>query len=284
MPYITTPDATNLHYTDWGAGRPVVLLATGVMSSRMWELQASHLAKRGLRCVSYDRRGCGRSDWPWDGYDYDTLADDLAAVLESRDLRDVTLVGCAVGAGEAVRYLARYGADRVSRLILVSPTTPFMMRSPDNPDGIDRAVLDEMTEAIEQDRPRWAAELAGPFFGGADAPLYPAAAADPARLPVSTELARWMADLTLDSSPRATVEICRTLFTTDQREETAKVPLPTLVIHGDADLAAPLELCGARTADLIPDCSFVRYEGAAHGLFASHAERLNKDIVSFLSG
>jgi len=282
MPYITTTDGTNLHCTDWGAGRPVVLLATGVMSSRAWEFQASYLARQGLRCVSYDRRGCGRSDWPWDGYDYDTLADDLATVLESRDLSDVALVGCAVGAGEAVRYLSRYGADRVSRLILVSPTTPFMMRSPDNPDGIDPAVLDEMTEAIERDRPRWAAELAGPFFAGAEAPLY--AGTDLDELPVSSDLARWMAGLTLDSSPRATAEICRTLFTSDQREETAKVPVPTLVVHGDADLAAPLELCGARTAALVPDCSFVRYEGAAHGLFASHADRLNKDIISFLAG
>ncbi|MFI6347299.1 alpha/beta fold hydrolase [Streptomyces sp. NPDC050560] len=269
--------------TDWGSGRPVVLLAPGVMGSRAWEFQATWLAGRGLRCVAYDRRGCGRSDWPWEGYDYDTLADDLATVLEDRDLRDVSLVGCAVGAGEAVRYLARYGADRVSRLVLVSPTTPFIMRTADNPGGVDPAVLVEMAEAIASDRPRWAAELAGPFFAGAEAPCYTGAAGDWRGLPVSAELAGWMSGLTLDSSPRATVEICRTLFGTDQRAETADVPVPTLVVHGEDDLAAPVELCGARTAALIPDCTFVRYEGAAHGLFASHADRLNKDIVSFLS-
>ncbi|MFJ8781190.1 alpha/beta fold hydrolase [Streptomyces sp. NPDC102476] len=283
MPYVTTTDGTRLHCTDWGSGRPVVLLAPGVMSSRAFEFQATYLAGQGLRCVSFDRRGCGRSDWPWEGYDYDTLADDLAAVLESRDLRDVALVGCAVGAGEAVRYLARYGADRVSRLILVSPTTPFMMRTVDNPQGIDPAVLEEMTAAIEADRPRWAAELAGPFFAGAEAPCYTGTAADWHGLPVSAEVARWMTDLTLDSSPQAGIQICRTLFATDQRAEIAEVPVPTLVVHGEADLAAPVELCGVRTAALVPDSTFVRYEGAAHGLFASHAERLNKDIMSFLS-
>jgi pimeloyl-ACP methyl ester carboxylesterase len=276
MPNITTRDGTKLHCLDWGSGRPVVLLGTGVMSSRVWEFQTSWLVRQGLRCVSYDRRGCGRSDWPWDGYDYDTLADDLATVLESLDLRGVALVGCAVGAGEAVRYLARHGADRVDKLVLISPTTPFIMRTEDNPHGVDVALLDQMAAAIDADRPRWAAGLAGPFFGGSGA--------TEGNLPVSPELARWMADLALDSSPRATQEIYRTLFTTDQRAETARVPVPTLVIHGEADLAAPVELCGARTAKLVPDSSFIRYEGAAHGLFASHAERLNKDMLAFLSG
>lgn len=276
MPYVSTEDGTNLYCTDWGSGRPVVLLGTGVMSSRVWEFQASYLAERGLRCVSYDRRGCGRSDWPWSGYDYDTLAGDLAAVLDGLDLREVALVGCGVGAGEAVRHLSRYGADRIDRLVLISPTTPFMMRTDDNPDGVDVALLDGMATAIDADRPRWAAGLAAPFFGGPGA--------GPEDLPVSPELARWMADLALDSSPRATQEIYRTLFATDQRAETAKVAVPTLVIHGEADLAAPVELCGARTAGLIADSSFIRYEGAAHGLFATHADRLNKDILSFLSG
>ncbi|MFE9633174.1 alpha/beta fold hydrolase [Streptomyces sp. NPDC006463] len=276
MPYVTAQDGTNLYCTDWGAGRPVVLLGTGVMSSRVWEFQAPYLVRSGLRCVSYDRRGCGRSDRPWDGYDYDTLADDLAAVLESLDVSEVALVGCAVGAGEAVRYLARYGAERVERLVLISPTTPFIMRTDDNPDGVGVELLDAMAAAIDADRPRWAAGLAAPFFGGAGA--------GPEDLAVSPELARWMADLALDSSPRATQEIYRTLFTTDQRAETAEVAVPTLVIHGENDLAAPVELCGARTAALIAGSSFIRYEGAAHGLFASHADRLNKDMLAFLSG
>ncbi|GLX17137.1 MULTISPECIES: alpha/beta fold hydrolase [Streptomyces] len=276
MPYVTTGDGTRLYYEDWGAGRPVVLLAPGVMGSRAWEFQASWLARRGLRSITYDRRGCGRSDRPWSGYDYDTLADDLEAVLRDLDLRGVTLVGCAAGAGEAVRHLARHGADRVAGLVLVSPTTPFMMRAPDNPDGIDPALLEEMAAAVDADRPRWAAGLAAPFFGGSGAGR--------GSLPVSPELARWMAELALDSSPRATQEIYRTLFTTDQRAETAAVGVPTLVIHGEADLAAPVELCGVRTAALVRGSSLLRYEGAAHGLFASHADRLNKDILAFLSG
>ncbi|MEU9578488.1 alpha/beta fold hydrolase [Streptomyces chilikensis] len=274
MPYVTTRDDTRLHYKDWGAGHPVVLLGTAMMDSRMWEFQASFLAERGLRCVTYDRRGCGRSDAPWDGYDYDTLAADLADLLDHLDLRDAVLVGYAVGGGEAVRYLSRYGAGRVAKLALVASTTPFLLRTEDNPDGLDIALLDETAEAIRRDRAQWLSDCTVPFFGGPNA--------DPAALPVSSELARWLVSTGLEASPRAGTEIYRTLFTTDQRAETAGITVPTLVIHGTEDLAAPYALCGPRTAELIDGSRFVPYEGAPHGLFATHAERLNEDLLAFV--
>ncbi|MEU3355390.1 alpha/beta hydrolase [Streptomyces sp. NPDC037389] len=275
MPFVKSSDDVGLFYNDWGAGRPVVLLGTAMMNSRMWEFQAPYLAAHGLRCITYDRRGCGRSDQPWDGYDYDSLADDLAALMDHLDLRDAGLVGYALGGGEAVRYLARHGTDRVSRLALVGSTTPFMMKTPDNPDGLDIAAFTGMTEAMVRDRPRWAAELAGQFFGGAHA--------DPGGSPLSPELTRWLAELALDCSPRAAVEIYRSLFTSDQRAETAKITLPTLILHGEDDLGAPIGLCAGATAALIPHSTVIRYKGAAHGLFATHADRFNADLLDFMT-
>ncbi|MCH0540945.1 alpha/beta hydrolase [Streptomyces sp. MUM 203J] len=273
MPYTTTRDGTRLHYTDWGDGPAVVLLGAAMTDSRMWEYQAPFLAGHGLRCVTYDRRGCGRSDRPWTGYDYDTLAADLADLLERLDVRDALLVGYAVGGGEAVRYLSGYGTGRVAKLALVASTTPYLMRAPDHPDGLDPAVLDEVTAAIRKDRAAFLGALTAPFFGGPDA--------DPDDLPVSEEFARWLVHLCMDTSPRAGLEVFRTLFTTDQRAETAALRLPTLVVHGTADLGAPYALCGARTAELVPGSRFLPYEGAAHGLFATHAERLNADLLAF---
>ncbi|MDO0925240.1 alpha/beta hydrolase [Streptomyces sp. TG1A-8] len=275
MPHLTARDGTRLHYSDWGAGRPVVLLGVAMADSRMWEFQAPFLAGNGLRCITYDRRGSGRSDVPWDGYDYDTLADDLADLLDHLDLRDAVLVGYAVGGGECVRYLSRHGTDRVSKLALVASTTPFLLNAPDNPDGLDPALLDQVEQAIRTDRAAWLDALTWPFFTGRPDP-------DPQGLPISGQLAGWLINLCLDTSPRAGTEVYRTLFTTDQRAETAAVTVPTLVIHGTADLGAPYALCGPRTAELIPDSRLLTYEGAAHGLFATHAERLNADLLAFV--
>ncbi|MCK9878847.1 alpha/beta hydrolase [Frankia sp. Ag45/Mut15] len=273
MPVLNTRDSTQLFYHDWGTGSPVVLLGAAMMNSRMWESQACQLVKNGLRCVMYDRRGCGRSDWPWDGYDYDTLADDLAQLLDHLDLREVTLVGYAVGGGEAVRYLARNGDDRVARLALVSSTTPILGRRTDHPDGVDTAVLAATIDALERDFARWTSELAGPFFGGAGGTTEGA---------LSSERTELLVRIALDASPRAAAEIYRTLFTADLRADTSAVKLPTLVIHGEADVAAPIELCGRRTAQLVSGSTFVCYENAAHGLFATHADRLSRDLLAFV--
>lgn len=276
MPFVTVKDGTQLYYEDWGAGRPVVLLGSATMNSRMWEFQAPYLAGRGLRCVLPDRRGFGRSERPWEGYDYDTLADDLAAVLSHLDLSEVTLVGYAMGGGEAVRYLARHGSARVARLALVCSTTPFLVRAPDNPGGIEEAVLEQIIAAMTADRAGYVAQIAVPFFGG------PQATAD--SLDLSPQLVTWMTQQALDSSPRATVEVTRTLFTEDLRADVRGVDVPTLVVHGDSDPSAPLELCARRSAALIPHSRLEVYEGAAHGLFATHAGRLNAQLLEFAGG
>ncbi|MGR8012334.1 alpha/beta fold hydrolase [Streptomyces hypolithicus] len=273
MPHVTAGNGTQLYYNDWGTGRPVVFLNTAMLDSRMWEFQAPYLAARGLRAITYDRRGFGRSDRPWDGYGYDTLADDVAALLDHLDLYDVTLVGHAMGGGEAVRYLSRHGSGRVARLALISSTTPFVMQAPDNPDGIDFAVFEQIADSMTKDRARFVAEAIVPFFAGPHT--------DPQALPISFELAQLLTRSALESSPRAAVEVYRTLFTADLREDVRAVGVPTLLIHGAADLAAPLELCGRPSAELIPGSRLSVYEDAAHGLFATHADRLNEELLAF---
>ncbi len=273
MPYFDVADGTRLYYVDAGRGKTVVFVSSAWLSSKMWEPQLAYLAGQGLRCVAYDRRGHGRSDWPWDGYDYDTLADDLASLLEHLDLRDVTLVGHSAGCGEVVRCLTRYGAGRVERLALISGTTPFPMKTDDNPGGIDRALMQADLDRRTADRPRWFAANADGFFGIG----LPGVSVSPERI-------QFMIQQCLDCSARATSELFLTAFTTDLRHELRAVSVPTLVIHGDHDIQAPIDICGRATALLVPNAWFIEYENAAHGLFVTHADRLNADLVTFVRG
>jgi non-heme chloroperoxidase len=273
MPFIQTADDTSLYYVDWGSGPPAVLVASAWLSSRMWEFQLPVLAGRGLRCVAYDRRGHGRSDSPWDGYDYDTLAEDLAVLLEQLDLRGVTLIAHSAGGGEVVRYLTRYGKERVQRIALVSATAPFPMKTGDNPDGVDRALMEADLAVRTADRARWFADNADGFFG--------------VGLPgisVSPELVQLMIRQGLDCSVRAAAEFFLTGFTTDLRAELRELDVPALVIHGDRDVQAPIEICGRKTARLIRGSRFIEYRDAAHGLFVTHSSRLNADLLQFVRG
>ena len=273
MPFIETNDQTQLFYTDGGTGKPVVFVASAWLGSRMWEFQIPHLVAGGRRCVAYDRRGHGRSDWPWNGYDYDTLADDLGALLDRLDLRDVTLVAHSMGGGEVVRYLTRHGANRVERIALVAATVPFPMKTQGNPDGIDRAFMEADLAVRTADRPKWFADNADGFFG--------------VGLPgvsVSPEFVRFMIGQCLDCSARAAAEVFLTGFATDFRAEMKAITVPTLFVHGDHDMQAPIDICGRKAAQLVPGNTFIEYENAAHGLFVTHARRLNADLSAFIDG
>ncbi len=273
MPFIETRDRTRLFYTEGGAGTPVVLVASAWLSSQMWEFQMADLVAHGLRCLAYDRRGHGRSDWPWNGYDYDTLADDLAALLEQLDLRNVTLVGHSMGGGEVVRYLTRHGASRVRRIALVSATAPFPMLTADNPIGIDRTLMEADMAVRTADRPKWFADNAAGFFGIG----LPGVA-------VSPELTQFMIQQCLDCSARAAAAFFLTGFTTDLRADMRALTLPTLIVHGDHDLQAPIDICGRHAARLVPGSTLAEYANAAHGLFVTHADRLARDLVAFVNG
>lgn len=271
MPFIETTDSTRLFYKDWGAGEPIVFVPGWCLSSEMWEYQTVPLAEAGSRCVAYDVRGCGRSDQPGSGYDLDTLADDLAAVIESLDLHDATLVGHSAGSAQILRYLSRHGADRVARISLISSTAPYLIRADDNPDGVDGAVLEQMISGLRHDRPQWAAALARPWFG-----------ADLPGVSISPELLDWAVRMFLQASPRAAMETLRAVYTTDLRPDARGTTVPALIVHGDSDIMTPFEVTARRLAGEIPHVKLEVYENASHGPFVSHRDRLNQDLLTFL--
>jgi non-heme chloroperoxidase len=273
MPYVNSEDNTALFYRDWGTGEPVVFCAAWALSSVEWLYQMMAVLDSGRRAVAYDRRGHGRSDDPGRGYDYDTLADDLATVVDRLDLRGVTLVAHSMGSGEAVRYLSQHPDGRVERLVLVAPTTPFPLKTPDNPDGVDGALFEQRRTQWRGDFAAWVLENEGPYFGDG----LPGCAVSPL-LREQTK-----ADM-LGSSLQAVIEFQRTGVETDFREELTTVAVPTLVIQGDCDASAPLSLTGSRTAAMIPDARLVVYENGPHGLNLSHRDRLNRDLLAFIGG
>ncbi|MFJ5552083.1 alpha/beta fold hydrolase [Streptomyces sp. NPDC093225] len=270
MPYFEGHDGTQLFSTDWGRGEPVVFVSGAWLGSSAWEFQMLPLSERGLRCIAFDKRGHGRSDWVGHGYDYDTLADDLAALLDHLNLRGVTLVAHSMGGGEVIRYLSRHGYDRVARVALVSATAPLMARTADNPDGIDAKLFEAVTPERTADRPRWMAQNAQAFF------------ATHLGNRVSSELVAWTVQKCLDCSAKAALEVVRTGFATDLREEAAALRVPTLIVHGAADASAPVELCGRRLAALVPDNVYKEYPLAGHGICISHAEQVNQDLLEFI--
>ncbi len=274
MPFAKAPDGTEIFFKDWGSGRPVVLIHGWPLNADMWEYQAPVLASAGLRVISYDRRGFGRSGQPWSGYNYDTLADDLAAVMDHLDLRDATLVGFSMGGGEVARYLSRHGAaGRVFKAVLVSAVTPFLLRTADNPDGVDRSVFDGMIEGLQKDRPNFLATFGKQFFG-----------AGLLTFSISSELLQWASMLALQASPKATMDCVRAFSETDFRADLPGIAVPTLVIHGEGDATVPIGVSGRRAAQMIPGARLVEYAGAPHGLFFTEKDRLNQDLLAFIQG
>jgi len=267
-PFIETRDRQQLFFKDWGSGPPVVFLAAWALPSDMWDYQMVPLSEQGLRCIAYDRRGHGRSSRPGTGYDYDTLADDLSALLEALDLRGVTLVGMSMAGGEMVRYITRHGARRrIARLLFVATdATPFRTQTPDNPTGIPAERFEQFRRhALLHDYPQWLEANREPFF-----------------VPeTSRQMQEWIRTLMLGTSMKALVECNRSMASTDFRGELPKISVPTLLVHGDKDVSAPVDQTGRPTAALIPGARIKIYEGAPHGLFLTHMERLTTEIHDF---
>lgn len=268
---IVADDGTRLHVRDWGAGRPIMFLAPWALNSTWWDYHLSSLSAAGYRCIAFDRRGHGRSDEPSGGYDFDTLADDLRTVMTELDLQDVLLVGNSLGAAEAVRYLSRHRAARVTQAVLIGTITPVTLKLPDNPDGVPAEVLEQGRKGLMRDRAGVIAAAAGAFFG---APGNPVAAAT---------LDSWTRTILDGCSMKVMLDLHRAMTGTDFRPDLGRVTVPTLLVHGDADVSARLDVTARRTQPLITGSTLTIYEGAAHGLVATHAERLHQDIVTFAS-
>ena len=271
MPFIKTPDGTSLFVTDWGSGAPVVFIHAWGLSSDQWNYQVPTLAGAGLRCVRYDRRGHGRSDRPADGYDIDTLAEDLAAVIDHFGLREATLVAHSLGSKEAVRYLTRHGDDRIARLVLIGPTTPLMRRTADNPDGLDPALIEANYAAVAADVPTWCADFqaAGSYFGSSPGS--------------SPGLVDWTVSMIVGTPLPVLLETLKVNSNADMRAELQEIQVPTLIVHGDQDSSAPIEITGRKTAELIRGASLTVYPGAGHGLYASDHDALNSDLLAFIN-
>ena len=273
MPTLKTGDGASLFYNDWASGTPVVLIHGWPLNADMWEYQAPVLAERGHRVVIYDRRGFGRSDQPWSGYDYDILADDLAALMDHLDLRGAVLVGFSMGGGEVARYLSRHGAGRVSKAVLVSCVTPMLLKTADHPDGVDRSVFDQMVDGLKQDRPTFLATFGKKFYG-----------AGLLNFTVTDGILEWTRGLALQASPKATMDCVRAFSETDFRPDMQAFTVPTLVIHGDADSTVPPDVTGRVAAEMIPGATLMMYPGAPHGLFFTEKDRLAADLTAFIAG
>ena len=271
MPIIQSAGNVDLFYHDWGSGKAVVLIHGWPLDADMWEHQSLFLARNGCRVIAYDRRGFGRSSQPWKGYDYDTFAADLKAVLDGLDVHDATLVGFSMGGGEVARYLATYGSERVSKAVLVAAVTPFLLKTADNPDGVDQSVFDQMIEGLEKDRPNFLANFSKQFYG-----------AGLLNFSISNELLEWSRQVAMLASLKATVDCVRAFSETDFRGDLGKIDVPTLVIHGDADQTVPFEKSGELAAKIIPSAELKIYKGAPHGLFHTSKDALNQDLLAFI--
>lgn len=266
-PYVEIGDGTQLFVRDWGAGKPIVFLSGWSLPSDIWSYQMAPLSEQGFRCIAYDRRGHGRSSDPGRGFDYDTLADDLFAVLEALDVRGATIVAHSMAGGEVVRYLTRHGATRVTRVALVGSTLPFLTKTADNPTGLDPAIFEQTRQLLfTRDFPSVLQANLRPFL-----------------LPETPEVTLdWVRSLMLQCSLKAALDCNRALAATDFRKELAKIATPLLVIHGDNDQSAPVPLTAQAIARIVPAAALKIYEGAPHGLMLTHATQLTRDLSAFI--
>jgi pimeloyl-ACP methyl ester carboxylesterase len=271
MAYITTSDQTRLYVKDWGAGRPVILLHGWPLSSDSWDDGAVAIANAGYRAIAYDRRGFGRSDQPWGGYDYDTLADDLAAVISETGATDATIVGFSMGGGEVARYMSRHGGKNVAQAALIASVVPYMLKTPDNPAGVDQAVFDQMTKGMEEDRAHFFRGFFKDFFG-----------VGMLSSPVSDEVLDWAWNVSMQAGLKPTLACAKAFATTDFRGDLASFTVPTLIVHGTADKTVPIDATARAAAKAIPHAKLIEYDGAPHGLFATHKQQLIGDLLAFL--
>ena len=266
-----TTNKAKLYVKDWGQGEPVVLIHGWPLSSDSWDWIAIKLVEAGYRVISYDRRGFGRSEQTWSGYDYDTFADDLRGVIEDKQLSNITLVGFSMGGGEIARYLSRYQAKDIKQVALISSVVPFLLKTDDHPEGVDGSVFQGMIEGILDERPKFFNDFFKDFYGVS---LLSHA--------VSDEFIKWNTQVAMQASLKATVECVRAFAYTDFRPDLAAFNVPVLVFNGTADKTVPIGITAHAVKKAIPSATLIEYEGEPHGVLATQQARVAQDLLDFL--
>ncbi|WP_416412475.1 alpha/beta fold hydrolase [Pantoea sp. App145] len=270
MSTFRTTDGTQIYFKDWGTGKPVLFSHGWPLDGDMWDSQMNFLAERGYRVIAFDRRGFGRSEQPWQGYDYDTFASDINDLINCLGLEDVTLVGFSMGGGDVTRYIANYGTARVAGLVLLGAVTPIFGKAEDYPQGVDLSVFAGIRDGLRKDRAQFISDFAAPFYG------------TNAGQTVSDGVLTQTLNIALLASLKGTLDCVTAFSETDFRPDMQKIDVPTLVIHGSNDQIVPFATTGKVAAEMIKGAELKVYENGPHGFAVTHQDQLNEDLLAFL--
>jgi len=273
MSTITTQDGTQIYYKDWGTGQPIVFSHGWPLNADAWDAQLVFLASNGYRAIAHDRRGHGRSSQPWSGNEMDTYADDLAALIETLDLKDAILVGHSTGGGEVTRYIGRHGTHRVAKAVLVGAVPPLMLKTEANPGGLPLSVFDDLRTGVANDRSQFYKDISELFYG-ANRPG--------AKVSQGLRDQFWLQSMQVGL--KGALDCIKAFSETDFTEDLKKFDVPTLIIHGNDDQIVPIEAAALASAKIVKDAHLEIYEGAPHGLTFTHADKLNVGLLSFCKG
>jgi non-heme chloroperoxidase len=271
MNTITTKDGTEIYFKDWGAGRPVVFSHGWPLTADAWDAQMLFLGENGYRVIAHDRRGHGRSSQPWNGNDMDTYADDLAALIETLDLKNITLVGHSTGGGEVARYIGRHGGKRVSQAVLIASVPPLMLKTKNNPGGLPISVFDEIRAGVIADRSQFFKDLSIPFYGYNK---------PGAKISQGVRDSFWLQGM--QASIKGAYDCIKAFSETDFTEDLKRIDVPTLIMQGDADQIVPIDDASRLAAKLVKHSTLKIYPGASHGMCTVNADEVNADLLAFL--
>jgi non-heme chloroperoxidase len=271
--FVTTQDGTRIFYKDWGSGLPVVFSHGWPLNADAWDAQLDFVASHGYRAIAHDRRGHGRSNQPWAGNDLDTYADDLAAVIETLDLKDMVLVGHSTGGGEVTRYIGRHGTGRVAKAVLVSAIPPLMLKTPDNPEGTPIDVFDALRTGLATDRSQFYKDLSAPFYG---------ANRRDSQVSQGARDMFWLWSMQVGF--KGAYDCIKAFSETDLTDDLKKIDVPTLIVHGDDDQIVPIAASARKSAKIVESATLKVYSGAPHGfpMLPEYSERFNADLLEFL--